>query len=261
MQKLLIITTNEDRSEHLFVHEKLQIDIAHYHSELLSRTDELAEYDYVYFRDPFNTELYDLDEIGAIMKSVCTNNPDAYYFDSTETLEDALLEDKWRQAELFSSLMPHTELVEDFSKIDFERQFVKKRISSRARGVIFGNDTIDKSAKPNDYIVQEKLDIIEEYRVIALQGILLEDAVVKSSKTDTRKVKITGIIPLTDEIRVVAAETVAKVPSLDFVGLDIAKISDGTHKLIEINRSPQFVSFTKFTGKNPFEILVKEIIN
>lgn len=261
MKRLLIITTKEDRSESLLTHEKLQIDIKYYSSALLSRLDELEGYDFVYFRDPFNTEQYDLDELSEIIDLIREHNPAAYYFDKANTLEDMLIEDKWRQAKIFGSLMPPTALLDRFSDINYDDQFVKKRISSRARGVVFGNDELDNSAKPNDYIAQEKLDIAEEYRVIAVRGSLLEDAISKSFKTDTQKVKLTGKAELTDDIRSFSEVAISKTPELDLVGLDVVKLKDGSLMLIEINRSPQFNSFAKFTAKNPFEILVDEIIN
>lgn len=260
MRKLLIITTEEDRSEQLLIHEKLRINIEHYSSELLTRANELTGYDYIYFRDPFNIEQYNLGNLGEIFNAVRENNPNAYYFDNANKLEDMLVEDKWRQAELFGSLMPHTELVDNFSEINFNKQFVKKRISSRARGVVFNDKGFEKSAKPNNYIIQEKLDIAEEYRVIAVRGVLLDDVAVKSCKTSTQKVKVTGTINLTDEIRKFATSAISKTPDLDFIGLDIARLNDGGLKLIEINRSPQFISFVKFVGDNPFKLLVEKLL-
>ncbi len=259
MKKLLIITTKEDRTEELFIHDKLKIDISYYSSESLSDVKSRTGYDFVYFRDPFNTGEYNLEEISELIDIIRKNNPRAYYFDDASSIEDMLIEDKWIQAELFGSLMPHTELVDDFSKIYFDKQFVKKRISSRARGIVFSSDEFEEFAEPNDYIVQEKLNIIEEYRVIAVRGILLEEMVRKSSKTATQKVVITGEISLTKDIRQFANRVIAKTPNLDLIGLDIVRLVGGGLRLIEINRSPQFISFTKFTGKNPFKILVSKL--
>ena len=45
-------------------------------------------------------------------------------------------------------------------------------------------------------------------------------------------------------------EYVARLSKLDFIGIDVARIGDGSLKLIEVDRSPQFKRFTEITGIN-----------
>ncbi len=259
MSKLLIVTTKEERSTELLMVPTYETDVEFYTEELLNRVTELTGYDLVYFRDPF-TDKYDLTTIGAIVDNIRKLNPETYFIDNIASLEDFLIEDKWKQYELFKDLMPKTELVDDFSLLDFDKQFVKKKISARARGIIFSHDQINSSDAPEDYIAQEKINIVEEIRVITVKGEILNIGVKKTSKTDSTKVKVTDSVILTKDIKEIARCTMNLLPTLDLTGIDIARTDEGELILIEVNRSPQFLSSTKFTGENPFKLLVDKLL-
>lgn len=42
-----------------------------------------------------------------------------------------------------------------------------------------------------------------------------------------------------------------EIPTLDFVGFDVAILENGDLKIIEANRSPQFATYFQKTNQNP----------
>lgn len=256
--KLLILTTKEERSLNLLLLEEIDVTTKHYSDDLAKNTVLLTGFDIIYFRDPFTDE-YDITILAAIVDTIHRQNPGAYFVDSVAELDDLLVEDKWKQYELFNDLMPNTELVNDFDRLDFEKQFVKKRISARARGVIFGVDEVKSSDLPQDFIAQEKLEIIEEVRVVTVRDKIYDMGVKKISKTFSEKVKLTDVVTVSDDMKRMARIVVSRLPELDITGIDIARTKNGELKLIEVNRSPQFVTFTKKTNINPFSELIQSL--
>ena len=59
-----------------------------------------------------------------------------------------------------------------------------------------------------------------------------------------------------DEIQF-ATSIAKKAPTLDMIGLDIARTTDGKLFLMEVNRSPGFGAFEMLTGDNLADILYK----
>lgn len=255
MKKLLVVTNNDERSADLLVGPDCETNVVWYSHDLLENDGKLSGYDFVYFRDPFTVE-YNLELIDKIIVRIRELNPDAYFVDDIKNTKDILIEDKWRQYALFKDLMPRTKILKNINNIDYSKSFVKKRVSSRARGVIFDVEDFPDNVEPSDYIVQDKIEIIEEIRALVVRGEVLDKGVVKISKTDTDKVKVTDETVLTRDINHLALRIAKALPQLDLVGIDIARTNEDELLLIEINRSPQFNLYTKKTGINPFHRLV-----
>lgn len=247
----LILTTHDDRCESYFTaagHE-----VRYYES--LAALPEVV--DVVYFRDPFNAGQYNMTAIGQTMQQVCERYPDAYYVDGCMTIDDALIEDKWRQYSQLARFMPATQLATDVSESQ-EKVIIKERISSRARGISFALTDIPP-ARRDAYIVQPLLDIIEEYRVYTVRGRVAPYMTQKSPKTADSKVKVIGAMPTDDAMKQYVEAIVRHVPrEYDLLGFDIARTTDGL-TLIELNRSPQFKRYNELTGTNILETTITAI--
>ena len=139
-----------------------------------------------------------------------------------------------------------------------EREFtpgemvVKKRISCRCRDVHF---EIPEDVNLDSYIVQRRVNIIQEMRVFYLNGQVFRTAETRTSKTENSGVKVLGEIQLTDEQMNFVAKAMTKFPELDFIGADLAVLDDGSFAIIEINRSPQFKRFYEVTNINLAELV------
>ncbi len=206
--------------------------------------------DLVYFRDPFNDPEYQPDPFH--IDQLISQHQDAQIVDHISSFQDILeLEDKYLQATTYQELYPATWLPS-------QREFVpgshlaKPRISQRAKNILFDLEdrTLDDS-----WIIQELLDIQEELRVYVVCGDILDQASIKSSKS-SGKVKIIGDRPLTPEEIIFIHQVMEKCP-LDFVGFDIAVLPDHQYKVIEANRSPQFLRYSERTGLNLAAIINK----
>lgn len=254
MNKLLIITTSNDLSLPLFFlnkDENLAIEVLLFEDSIekfkIIET-KVAEFDYVYFRDPFNTPLAKsweekTESVLGLVKKLSIKSIDNIY-----EIKDFFIEDKWQQYLLFKDFMPATEILSSHSSFNPNQQFVKKRISSRSKDILFEIDSIQNH---EEYIIQEKLDIEEEYRVFSLFKKIISPAVYKSSKTINTKVKIDrSKTKEIDKKLETFINQVLELVNLDFVGFDIALTKSGQYKLIEANRSPQFKAFFETTKKN-----------
>lgn len=56
-----------------------------------------------------------------------------------------------------------------------------------------------------------------------------------------------------------ATKVIAKCPSLDMAGLDVARTSDNKLYLMEVNRSPGFAKFYELTNINLASKLYKDL--
>ena len=262
MQKTLIITTTNDISLPLFflnLPANLQIEIILYEDELAKfkkLAQDLPSFKLIYARDPFNSIMVQNWEqkIQPIVEAI--NTQPIQSIDHVTTIKDFYLEDKWEQYQLLSQFMAPTKILEASDTFNPKIQFIKKRISSRAKGIIFDLNQIDN---PSRYILQDKLNIQEEYRIFTLFNQVISPAVYKSSKTQTSKVKIDR--SKTKIINPELAKFVQQILNqlnLDFTGLDIALTTQNEYRLIEVNRSPQFKAFYETTGINlASELLAK----
>ncbi len=260
MKKILIVTTVSDRSLPLFFVPNIKrdwlVDVIHYDTivQELQAMLERESFDAIYCRDPFNAE-YDLERLRAVLETLIKYSKDAYIVDGIEKLDDFMIEDKWLQYQVYKDFMPNTQLLSD--GLGVERDYiVKERISSRGKGIYFdvGNVPQEDAA---DYIIQNKLVLEKEYRVFAVRNKILPLAGVKRSKTDNTTVKVLGVTPVPEDL-IAYAQPIVDANKGDLIGLDIAKTDSG-YVLIEINRSPLFNSYYRYSGVNPLERLLNSL--
>lgn len=237
----LILTTSSDRSLSYFDSSDMIV-------RLYDDISDLPEtVDVVYFRDPFNGDTYDAEAIEREMDRGRAKYPRAYYVDAVRAFNDLLIEDKWRQFKLLGSLSPFTWRLDDRTA-PTEHIIIKKRISSRARGIFFSKTEL-KGLKETDYIIQDRLEIFHEYRVYSVCGLILPNMTRKSSKTEDTAVKVQAIEPLREDVREIVANALTKLDQYDLLGFDVAETQEGL-VIIEVNRSPQFVRYNEMGKKN-----------
>src|ERR1035437_740409 len=133
--KMLIVTTGEDLSLGLFYDPKNTKLVEPVHMSYMSSGEELTSvfqtnFDYVYFRDPFNDKSVVQNDARATTDKVLKKYVSAYMIDGISGYSDTLFEDKWHQYQLFSRYMPRTKLLESRDVSGNGKQLVKKRISS-----------------------------------------------------------------------------------------------------------------------------------
>jgi ATP-grasp domain, R2K clade family 3 len=253
--KTLVVTTISDKSSGL-LNENFSGDVILYEEteKLIVEGSLKNDYKYVYFRDPFNTKSYDIKAIKLAVDLVRVNNSSAYFVDGVKTFDDLLQEDKWLQYLVFHEFMPMTNLLSGVGDFIKASHIIKKRISSRARGVHF--EYIPEYSDGN-YIVQEMMEIVKEYRVYCIGNNIINTVCVKSPKTALQKVKILEVEKISKDLELFSENIRPYTKKLDFYGLDIARLDDGSLRLIEINRSPQFAKFQGLSGLN----LAKDFIS
>jgi hypothetical protein len=255
--RLLLVIPDDDISLELFYSEALKnlmdVEAIPYQSTL-DISDKI--WDFIYIRGPFVQADFDNSEIKEAIDAVLRNNKEAYVVDSLKRFSDFLLEDKWRQFELFPDIMPHTEPIDSFKNLNVEGKIIKKRISGRSRDIHFDVKELAIKAKPENYILQQRLDIKTEYRAFMVGGELILPLEIKSSKTEKTKNKVIGLEKEAPEEVKRICRQVHKRLRFDFMGLDIAKTDDGYY-LLEVNRSPQFINFLKITSINLAKPLFK----
>lgn len=250
MTNLLVVTTKNDLSIKYFEQiEGVKTDVMFFGG---SRLDSARNYDVIYYRDPFVVD-YDTEALEDLPEYYKSNG--AYSIDHIQTLEDLLFEDKWRQYTILGDFMPKTDVLR--RGMDTAGKIIKKRISSRGKAVLF--DTSSISSGYDDYIVQDMMKIIKEYRVYMVCGSLVGTVSVKTSKTKTQKVKVDHTEPITGDVRQFCEQVSRLVPQLDLVGIDVARTPEGL-RLIEINRAPQFKHFAELTGLNLAETLLVTLV-
>ena len=238
----LIVTTKSDLSISYFSRDMAIVGVVIYGEPL----PLASEYDVIYFRDPFNSGAYDKKMIRDTVEKVVARYPEAYFVDGIKRYDDLLIEDKWRQYEKLKTFMPPTRLLRDKSELRGEK-IAKKRISARARDIAFS--PIDIHGRTDEFILQDKLSIIHEYRVYSIGRKLLPVVAVKSSKTLESKAKVQGCITLGDSLKTFTQKILDELSGYDFLGFDIAKTKDDL-VLIEVNRSPQFKRYNEMAERN-----------
>jgi hypothetical protein len=251
MSKILLVTTHKDISRRLFFDkntslvEPTALTYSTPHEELQKIFQQ--DFDFIYFRDPFNDDSLRLKIAQTTTSKILSRYPHAYKVDRILSYEDMLFEDKWNQYKIFSRLMPQTNLLKSIDQID--SSFVKKRVSARSKGVILTREDYPIGDNFEDYLVQPKLKIKEEYRVNIVGGRIALPIAIKTSKSNQGATRLIGKLDSTpSEIREIA-DTVYGATLFDLAGLDIAKTPEG-YKLIEVNRSPQFRGYYRITSVN-----------
>jgi hypothetical protein len=249
---LLLVTTGADLSLELFKTAEssklIEPHLVHYNASEAEINKSLKpNCNFVYFRDPFNDSSVSLKTAQKNTGIILEHYKSARKVDSVSSYNDMLFEDKWRQYELFYKFMPRMKIL---NSLEIPAgKFVKKRISSRSKGVIFTQNDFPKDAKPEDYIVQPWLDIEAEYRVFMVGDQVIKPLAIKTSKTVGHKVKTIGLTEELDPQMLKICSSVYQEVKFDLVGLDIAKIPSG-YCLLEVNRSPQFNTYQRLSSIN-----------
>ena len=241
--KTALWTTHADLSLELL--RPYVTDIYYYDESLESPSG----YDQVYFRDPFNDPASPTSDerLMQVLTEFFEKNPQAYSLDGIREVQDFYLEDKYLQYQKFGSdVMPETVLATEIGEWR-EGLILKKRISCRSRDIYFA---VPEFGLTEDYIVQRRERIRQELRAFYVRGKVCAVAEIRSTKTETQKVKALGWRELTKEEMDFIAQAMQKMPKLDFVGVDLALLEDGRKVLIEVNRSPQFAAYYRITGTN-----------
>lgn len=240
----LIYTTHNDLSESFFRADGWRVVYYDQTNDPISLEPESL----VYFRDPFNDPEYRPDP--QHIDQLIAAHPNSYIIDQIASFQDLVnIEDKFLQSQKYPELYPKTWLPSDQAFV-VGQHLAKPRISQRARDILFdpGDRELD-----DHWIIQELLDIQQELRVYIVGDEILPQASIKSSKS-SGQVKVIGSRPLScaerDFIRQIMPKT-----TLDFAGIDLAILTNGEYRLIEINRSPQFRRYAENTGLNLASLL------
>lgn len=212
----------------------------------------------VYIRSQFNnprTMPYNftqrIDAIGRIARECRVP-----IIDQMGTVQEIVdFEDKWQQFQKFGEYMPRTTLATD-TALDGGPVIFKKRISSRATGIAWSRREI--VGDPRDWVCQALLEVEEELRVYIIRGEVVDIAAVRQNKTVDQKIRVTGVRKITKEEKRFAKGVYQRYPQLDFIGIDVALTPDGP-RLIEVNRSPIFSSFTRESQRNLAESLYDKL--
>jgi len=262
MKKMLIITTIEDLSIPMFltqkIQKKLKIDFCFFHENTKEIKEKLtfSNYNYIYIRDPFNY-VFDKNNIEEKFNVILSNRKNSYIVDNLKILDDIYFEDKWKQYQVFGEFMPKTRILTNIQDVDNSNLIVKKRISSRAKGIIFNSkDLISNNL--SDYIVQRKIKIDKEYRVYVIFNEIIKKASLKSSKTQDSRVKIIGSEKLSATV-IDFVKNITKKNKFDFIGLDIAKSGNNLY-LLEINRSCLFNGYFSNNQINLAETFIDKLL-
>ena len=221
-------------------------------------TEVTLSYDSLYIRSHFSKaetmpQLFH-NEIKDLVKHAQRLNPKITFVDQIDAVDEIVaFEDKWNQYQLFSNLMPNTELFASANISSFKRPIYKNRLSSRGNGVTW--NVSDAAKIKSDWIVQESIDIKEELRIYVIKGIVYPIGAVRDSMTESQKAQVVNSRKLGDDEIEFALEVAKLAPKMDFIGLDIAKTHDGHIYLMEVNRSPGFKAFEEVSHVNLASIL------
>lgn len=200
--------------------------------------------DLVYFRDPFN-DPENYQPSSAEFNQLISQHQGAQIVDQITSFEQLYeLEDKFFQAQRFRELSPRTWLPSEHEFIPHQT-LAKPRVSQRAKNILFD---LDGRHLDDSWIIQALLDIQEELRVYVVNGQILSQASIKSSKAHG-PVKVIGVRELTANEQDFIQQAYDRC-QLDFVGFDLAVLPNQELKIIEANRSPQFRRYAEYTGIN-----------
>lgn len=187
-------------------------------------------------------------QIDAIVAMAKRANPDVKIIDGMDSVEKIVaFEDKWNQYTLFKTFMPRTEVLTDYKNTAFLKPIFKKRLSSRGTGVQWDQPT---ESPDEDWIVQESIEIREEVRMYTIRGTVYPTGAIRRSQTEVKSAGAVASRKLTPDEIVFAESIAAAAPTLDILGLDVARSTDGRLYVLEANRSPGFGAFATLTAVN-----------
>lgn len=253
--KTLIVTTHEDLSRRYF--EGNEVSFAYFEQDEIDFKNLVTRdpFDVIYIRDPFNNPKLSMSMIRGKLQLLYQLQSHAYYIDHANLSEHIFFEDKWLQYETLGEYMPVTTHAMANTFVNGQH-IAKKRLSSRSRDIIFTADAVPLS---HDWIIQDRLNIQEELRVYVVKGAILKLATIKASKSPQSKTKVIGTRELQKAEYEFAEAVFKKIQWLDFAGFDIALTDEGL-KMLEVNRSPQFVRYNEAIGSNLANNLIADIV-
>lgn len=194
-------------------------------------------------------------EIDDLVRRARQVHPDIKFIDGADTVDKIVAcEDKWLQYETYGDCMPKTRLLDDmFDITGFERPVYKNRLSSRGNGVTWDREEV--TIPFGNWIIQESLEIVEELRIYVICGEVYPICAVRQSMTSEQNAQAVDSRQLSQDEIDFSLKAYSRNDSMDIVGLDIARNSDGKLCLMEVNRSPGFAAFAKLTGRNLADVL------
>ena len=224
--------------------------------------NNITHYDTLYIRSHFaqaaTLPQVFRTEIDDIVKQAKHVNPEIKFIDDADTVEKILAsEDKWQQYKNFGEFMPKTQLLSEMSgTTGFKRPVFKHRFSSHGNGVTWSMEEV--TAPTNNWLMQETLNINEELRVYVIRGEVYPICAIRQSKASENSTQAIDSRKLTQEEIEFSQKIASQAPSMDILGLDVARTSSGQLYLMEVNRSPGFGMFAKLTGINLASLLYSQ---
>lgn len=256
--KNLVVTVSPDSSIELLMPYS---DVIVLDKDLIP--EDIEAYNTLYIRSHFGQSSMMpqnfRSEINTIVQRVKYIQPKLILVDGIDNV-DAILafEDKWLQYGTFSKFMPRTEVYD--GKVDvsnYNRPIFKKRLSSRGKGVTWDESIADVST--GEWLIQESITIAEELRIYVICGEVHPVCAIKSSMTENGRSRSVDCRDLTQGELDFSLSIYNQSPELDFIGIDVARTSDGALNLMEVNRSPGFAKFEQLTGVNLANILYDKL--
>jgi glutathione synthase/RimK-type ligase-like ATP-grasp enzyme len=262
---MLLVSTDDDRALSLFYSEPSLELIEPLTVRYDASPNEIykilqQEFQYIYFRDPFNDSSISQDLAKDNTKKILNSGASAYIVDHISSYNDLKFEDKWRQYNMFADYMPSTEILNSNMVIDFKTKIIKKRFSSRSRGIINEEKDFPLNSQAKDYLVQSRLDIETEYRAFMVGEKIIGPLAIKTRRRSLNKIQVTGLEKNIDPGIINICNAVYAKTGYDLMGLDIAKTNKG-FMLIEINRSCQFKGYLKKSDINLAVSLNKRLLS
>lgn len=278
--KVIIFTTKSDLGSSLFVKENSSKNIEtfiYYYEDMTYKNGQIKVMnevdfdvnpnDHIILRDPYN----DFIDYSFFLRLIVMRYYKQILIDRDCYLNFPMYEDKLYQSYLFERVgvsTPSTSYMSDeVVGLNNFPCIIKLRVSSRAKGVYIINsreefENFFMKNKMEDHIIQEYIEIEEDYRVIVFGDEIL-GIVERSPKflgenkiSKVKVIKSLSIDILPEKIKQECLIIVKELEA-DLVGLDVVKSKNEEYYFIEANLSPQFNSFQRESGVN----VVKRILD
>lgn len=265
--RLYIFTTSKDFSAELVREEAIKqsvdcfiyfyADLSFKKNVLFSKDKKIIlieKKDKIILRDPYQKGNFSL-----LLRKFLKKFKENVLLDKKCLIAYPSYEDKLFQAKFFKKdgvCFPKTCYGKQISKISNFPVVVKKRISSRGKGIFLlmedkDLDSFLELSNPKNYIAQDYMKAERDYRIVILKGKVLGivSREVKFKKDKSIKVKVQkGLNKLPGQVTKDALN-ISKSLGADFVGVDVI-LARGKYYFLEANLSPQFKGFSRATGVN-----------
>lgn len=180
-------------------------------------------------------------------------------------------EDKLFQSAVFEHLSvpsPQTYSLQSFEEVPSSVIFpcvLKKRVSSRSKNNFLISTISELRSKLSnksvaDYIIQEKIDIEDDVRVVVLGQSIIGAVKRHTHVREGNRISVKGREKygnMSDEIRKNIL-SITKFLGADFVGFDILFDKKGNYYFIEANLSPQFDKFEETLDVNLAKMVIQQ---